>query len=304
MTTLLLTLVIILIGTLVLVIAMVGGVWWHQERIAYQPPTESPTPPSDVNRVEYVADDGQRLYAYVIDPPATPLGLLLAFHGNADLAAWQIPWAQEIARRTGWCVLLAEYRGYGGLNGAPTYLAVQQDARAAWRTAQEIANVQIATPTPGFALFGHSLGSAVAVELAAEVRVTHPGAVTAIVLQSPFTTAREMARIVSTRPVQVLWKLIARVHYDTRARLDVIDAPVWISHGDRDWLVPVAMGRELFATARVPGELLIVRDAGHNDVDHIGSDAYWHWMSAALRARDRDPSMYESESKFRTGTSG
>ena len=49
---------------------MVGGVWWHQERIAYQPPAESPTPPAGVSRIEYVADDGQRLYGYVIDPLA------------------------------------------------------------------------------------------------------------------------------------------------------------------------------------------------------------------------------------------
>jgi pimeloyl-ACP methyl ester carboxylesterase len=304
MNALLLTLAIIVTGALLLVVALVGGVWWHQERIAYQPPAESPTPPADVSRIEYVADDGQRLYGYVIDPAATAAGLLVAFHGNADLATWQIPWAREVARRTGWAVLLAEYRGYGGLTGAPTYAAVQQDARAAWRAAQDIARARLASPAPTFALFGHSLGSAVAVELAAEIRATQPRAITAVLLQSPFTTAREMARIVSARPVQVLWKLISRVHYDSRSRLDEIDAPISISHGERDWLVPVAMGRELFARSRTPGGLLIVRDAGHNDVAYVGGDAYWRWMSGALTARERDPSVSESESKCRTGTPG
>jgi uncharacterized protein len=304
MNALLLTLAIIVVGALLLVVALVGGVWWHQERIAYQPPAESPTPPPDVSRIEYVAGDGQRLYGYVIDPAATAAGLLVAFHGNADLATWQIPWAREVARHTGWSVLLAEYRGYGGLTGAPTYAAVQQDARAAWRAAQDIARARLVSPARSFALFGHSLGSAVAMELAAEIRATQPRAITAVLLQSPFTTAREMARIVSTRPVQVLWKLISRVHYDSRARLDEIDAPIWVSHGERDWLVPVAMGRELFARSRTPGELLIVRDAGHNDVADVGGDAYWRWMSGALTARERDPSVSESESKVRTGTSG
>jgi uncharacterized protein len=306
MTALLLTLAIVLIGALLLVAAMVGGVWWHQERIAYQPPAESPAPPAEVSRIDYVAEDGQRLYGYVIDPTATPVGVLVAFHGNADLATWQIPWGREIARRTGWCVLLAEYRGYGGLPGVPSYAGMQRDARAAWRAAQDIARARISTAAPAFALFGHSLGSAVAAELAAEIRASHPQprTLTAIVLQSPFTTAREMAHIISTRPVQALWKLISRVHYDTRSRLDEIDAPVWISHGELDWLVPVAMGRELFARAHAPGELLIVRDAGHNDVDHLGSEAYWRWMAGALTVRDRSPSTYPSESRSRTGTSG
>src|SRR5215204_3013767 len=65
-TAMLLTLAIILIGTLLLIVAMVGGVWWRQERIAYQPPTESPDRPRDAQRVEYVAEDGQPLYGYVI----------------------------------------------------------------------------------------------------------------------------------------------------------------------------------------------------------------------------------------------
>ena len=304
----LLTLAIILIGTVLLVAAMVGGVWWRQERIAYQPPPESPVAPPDVQRIDYVAEDDQPLYGYVISPSATPLGVLLAFHGNADLATWQIPWARETARRTGWCVLLAEYRGYGGLPGTPSYVAIQRDARAAWRTA-ELCAATYHLANPRFALFGHSLGSAVAVELATEIRVMHPDLVVVLVLQSPFTSAREMARIVSTRPVQLLWKLIARVHYDSRAGLDRIDTPVWISHGDRDWLVPVAMGRELFARARLPGELLIVRDARHNDVEYVGGDAYWRWIASALTSSipttsSRDSSVPGSESRFRREMSG
>ena len=307
MTALLLTVAVVVIGAVMLLVAMVGGVWWQQERIAYQPPVESPTAPSGARRVEYTADDGQPLYGYRVDPAGTRRGVLVAFHGNADLATWQIAWGQELARRTGWCVLLAEYRGYGGLSGAPTYVGVQRDARAAWRMAHAIASTTSTAShdaTPPIAVYGHSLGSAVATELAAEVLGAHPESVTALLLQSPFTSARDMARIVSTRPVQVLWKLIARVHYDTRTRLDGIDVPVWISHGERDWLVPVAMGRELFARARVPGELLVVRDAGHNDVGHVGGDAYWQWISNALTVRGRNLSRFRSESKRRTEMSG
>ena len=194
MTALLLTVAVVVIGAVMLLVAMVGGVWWQQERIAYQPPAESPTAPSGARRVEYTADDGQPLYGYRFDPAGTPRGVLLAFHGNADLATWQIAWGQELARRTGWCVLLAEYRGYGGLSGAPTYVGVQRDARAAWRMAHAIASTtSIAShdATPLIAVYGHSLGSAVAIELAAEVLGAQPESVTAVLLQSPFTSARE-----------------------------------------------------------------------------------------------------------------
>lgn len=296
----LITLATLVIGALLFVGAMVAGVWWRQERIAYQPPAERPKPPGGVRRVDYTDTGGQPLYGYVVAPTSTPVGVLVAFHGNADLATWQIPWAQEIARRTGWSVLLAEYRGYGGLPGMPTYAGIQKDAKAAWLTALQIAHEHADTAPPAFALFGHSLGSAVAVELAGEIRAGQEERLVALLLQSPFTSARDMARIVSTRPVQLLWKLIARVHYDTRTCFDTIDVPIWIAHGARDWLVPVSMGRELFARTRVPGELLVVHDAGHNDVDQIGGDSYWRWVSAALRGCDRIRSLREPESIPRT----
>ena len=284
------TLAAVLISTLVMVILMVGGVWWRQERIAYQPPRQWPASPANIRRIEYAAADGQQVFAFVLEPDDdVPVGVLLAFHGNADLAVWQIPWAREVARRTGWCVMLAEYRGYGGLGGEPSYRAIREDARAAWRTAQRVARE---LDVAAFALFGHSLGSAVATELAAEIaglvdesdtdasasgRVVH-----VLLLQSPFTSARDMARIVSTPPVQMLWKMIARVHYDSRGWLGEIATPVSIAHGARDWLVPVAMGCELIARARTPGRLLVVDQAGHNDVAEVGGDVYWRWLTDAL----------------------
>src|SRR5687767_8580814 len=304
--TMVLTLVAVAVGALLLVALSVGAVWWRQERIAYQPPAENPAPPRGVKRVDFVASDEQPLYAYVIEPPegtSAAIGMLIAFHGNADLATWQIDWAREIARRANWCVMLAEYRGYGGLLGAPDYEGVRRDARATWDVACEM----VASSRP-LVVFGHSLGSAIAVELATELIDQGAAALPVmLLLQSPFTSAREMARIVSTRPVHALWNLIARVHYDTREKLARLALPVWIAHGERDWLVPVAMGRELHETCRLPGQLLLVSDAGHNDVDQRGATTYWQWMIDALAAaamgRVVPSSGDQSESRRRIGTS-
>ena len=303
---------IVLVGGLMLVSAMVGGVWWQQERIAYQPPRDRPVCPPDVRKVEYVAPDDQRLLAYIVEPDGPPRGLLLGFHGNADLAAWQIPWGREVVRRTGWCVALAEYRGYGGLGGTPTYGGIREDARAAWTAMRRFAHNRFGGEELAFALFGHSLGSAVATELAHDVEADHsklstgrptsPAHLTALVLQAPFTSARDMARIISTRPVQVVWNLIARVHYDSRMRLSELAVPTWVAHGSRDWIVPVWMGRDLFARVRSPGRLLIVDGAGHNDVAILGGERYWDWLSDALGAGRAD--LNEARSTFRTETPG
>jgi pimeloyl-ACP methyl ester carboxylesterase len=304
-------LVAVLTAVLLIVVTMVGSVWWHQERIAYQPPPERPASPADVRGSEYTAADGQRLLAYVVEPEVEPEGVLLVFHGNADLAVWQIPWAREVVQRTGWAVFLAEYRGYGGLDGKPTYATIAEDARAAWNAARAYAQKRLGAGQPAFGLYGHSLGSGVAAELASEIEQSSAeGAVrngrpsgeriVALVFQSPFTTARDMARIVSTRPVQLLWRLISRIHYDTRERLKTITAPVWIAHGSRDWLVPVWMGRELSTRAQNSGGLLVVDGAGHNDVAEVGGEAYWRWLTDALNARRL--TLHEAISTRRTET--
>jgi pimeloyl-ACP methyl ester carboxylesterase len=83
-------------------------------------------------------------------------------------------------------------------------------------------------------------------------------------------------------PVTLLWRLIARVHFDTRAKVAELRVPVWVIHGERDGVIPVRMGRAVHASARVPGELVVVPGAGHNDVVEVAGDAYWQWLRRAL----------------------
>jgi fermentation-respiration switch protein FrsA (DUF1100 family) len=57
---------------------------------------------------------------------------------------------------------------------------------------------------------------------------------------------------------------------------------VWVAHGDRDLIIPVRMGREVFEAAAHRGELLIVPGAGHNDVADVGGRDYWRWLARAV----------------------
>ena len=256
-----------------LYIVMLIAAWRMQERIVWQPPRLAQYPGADVRRLDYASDDGQPLFAFLIGDPVRAPGLVIAYHGNADLAAWVAPWASEVERATGWAVLVPEYRGYGGLGGSPSYLSSQRDARATYRLARE----QLGVESARIALYGHSLGSAIATELAVE----HAPAV--LILEAPFTSAREMARG-PLAPVTLLWDVIARVHFDTRSKVAELDVATWVVHGERDGVIPVRMGRAVHAAARVPGDLLIVRGAGHNDVSDVAGEAYWSWMRRALES--------------------
>ncbi len=175
MTAIILTIAGLLLGVLLVFIAVV---WLFQEHIAFQPPRPPATEAIETNRVAYQAADGQPLFAYLVGEPRKAKGVLLSFHGNADLAVHAIDWAQEVNRTTGFAVMLTEYRGYMNLGGRPSYLASQLDAEAAYVFARDKLNF----PPDRIALYGHSLGSGIATELASR----HRPAV--LLLESPFTS--------------------------------------------------------------------------------------------------------------------
>jgi hypothetical protein len=267
-------LIAVVVAVLAVYAVSLAVLWRFQERIVFQPPS-AVVEPVDARKVAYTASDGTALFAYLVGDCARPSRVLLAFHGNADLAAWFLPWAARAARETATCVMLAEYRGYAGLQGPPSYEGVSRDARAALdylRQRFHLSNDQVV-------YYGHSLGSAVAAELAAEATPD------ALVLQSPFTSARSMAKRMLMPGIIGLWRAVSRVHYDTRRHVAGLSVPVSVAHGDRDLVIPMRMGREVFSAAQRPGELLIVRGAGHNDVPDVGGAAYWAWLRRACASR-------------------
>jgi fermentation-respiration switch protein FrsA (DUF1100 family) len=260
----------------IIVVAYVGILallWRFQERIVFQPPRRPEASDNGTGMLEYKATDDVRLLAYVVAPVAGNGPVMLAFHGNAMISRWMIPWAREVARRTGATVVLPEYRGYDGLSGFPTYEGAKLDAAAALVAVRERFHVEPAD----MVYYGHSLGTAVATELAAT------NAPRALLLESPFTSARDMAARYPVAGLSYFWGFISRVHYATLERVGNLASQVHVAHGERDVIIPVRMGRQVYAAAREKGALLIVREAGHNDVADAGGDAYWKWIQGAIR---------------------
>ena len=248
-------------------------IWHNQERLVFHPPGPPYPDGTGTRRIEFRATDDQPLFAYLVGD-VSERGLVLAFHGNADLAAWQVPWATEVSRRTGRAVLIAEFRGYGGLPGTPSYAGSSLDARAAHAVARDTLGV----PAGRIALYGYSLGSAIATELARDVGPE------VLVLVAPFTSARAMAHRVAPGGGLLYQAGLARTHYDTEAIVRSLETPVWVAHGMRDGVIPMDMGQRVFATARMPGELLLLETAGHTDVVAEGGERYWAWLGRALGA--------------------
>jgi pimeloyl-ACP methyl ester carboxylesterase len=259
-------------GLVLLYIGLLAILWRFQEQIVFQPPSNAVVSSVSARQVSYYAADGTELFAYVVGECAPETTVVLAFHGNADLSRWLVPWAAATASEANVCVVLPEYRGYDGLAGAPTYDASSHDARAALEFVRDSLQAMPANTV----YFGHSLGTAIAAELAA----SDPPRV--LVLQAPFSSARAMAARMVVPGLTTFWRAISRVHFDTVRRVRGLTCPVWVAHGDKDMVIPERMGREVFAAAAHPGEYLVVHGAGHNNVAEIGGQDYWSWLRRAI----------------------
>jgi fermentation-respiration switch protein FrsA (DUF1100 family) len=265
--------------------AVVVVVWAVQERLVFFPPPVPPQQGVGARRIDFASGDGEPLFGFFVARDDTvssgvsasnvPQRLIVHFHGNGDLAHYWIGWAQEVARRTGWSVFLAEYRGYGGLPGRPTYEGVMRDARSTLAFLQE----QYGVLPNDIVLYGHSLGTGVATQLAAEQGAR------AVLLEAPITSIVEAGRRSILAPVGFIIPWISRIHFAPVDHVTKIQSPVWIVCGGVDDIAPASMSESVFAAALSQGELLLVEEAQHNDISACGGEKYWDWLSRALGER-------------------
>jgi alpha-beta hydrolase superfamily lysophospholipase len=193
------------------------------------------------------------------DDPKAPVVLYL--HG----ARWNLTGSVtriDRWRQLGFAVLAVDYRGFGKSSDvAPTEAFAYEDAEAAWD--------YIATIAPGRKRFivGHSLGGAIAAELARR----RPEAA-GLVLEATFTSVGDMVS-------QSKWgflpvSLILTQKFDTLAKMPEVKVPVLITHGTRDSIVPFAMGERLFEAATSPKRFIKVDGAGHHNLSGVAFAQY------------------------------
>jgi fermentation-respiration switch protein FrsA (DUF1100 family) len=212
---------------------------------------------SGVVEAQFQADDGVALAGWFAPAwdPRRGLAVLVA-HGNGGNVADRAHLLRDLPR-LGLDVLVFDYRGYGkSADVGPTEDGLYRDGRAALAWLRE----RTGLPASRVVLFGESLGSGVAVELAHELL---PDAPAALVLQSPFTSLADAAA--SHYPLLPV-RLLLRDRYENLAKLPALRAPLLVLHGTRDSIVPLAEGRALYAAATGRKRLVEVPGRDHNDL--------------------------------------
>jgi pimeloyl-ACP methyl ester carboxylesterase len=171
----------------------------------------------------------------------------------------------------GFHVLAIDYRGFGASEGGlPSEESAYADARAAW------AELQRRAPNAKRTIYGHSLGGAIAVELA-----THAPDAAALVVESSFTSVREMLPHTSFRWVPL--PLVQTQYFDSLTKIRKICAPVLVLHGTNDYRIPTDMAQALYDAAPGPKRIEIVAGARHID---IPTRHFERWRAAIASLRE------------------
>ena len=205
--------------------------------------------------------------AIVIDPASGKkvVGTAVLFHGNAELGIDRTDLALALEAR-GLRAILAEYPGYGPRDGRSTQEAIVTDAISLYRT------VRIRYPQEPTLLVGVSLGSGVAVQVAARVEVSE--APSRLVLLTPYLSIPKTAAMVFP---YFLAHYLVLDRFDSEHALPRYTGPVAIGVASRDEVVGAAQGYALarIAQARGATQLVVFRDAGHNDWSARATEEQW-----------------------------
>lgn len=262
---------LVLVG---LYLAALAGLYVFQREMIYLPgvaqlaaaelalPTHSRFEPFDVTTA-----DGLHLQGLWVPEGGKPLTIVF-FHGNADNIRTAAPLMSPFVE-AGYGVLVVEYRGYNGLAGQPSEQALYTDARA-YIDALKAKGVE----ERRVVLYGHSLGTGVATQMAIE----YPD-IAALALAAPYLS---VARVAQHRFPIFPAELLTFDRFDNLAKISSVKAPLLVGQGDRDLVIPVAHGRSLFAAAREPKTFRLFPGKGHSDFLEDFNRALMAWLDQRL----------------------
>jgi len=239
---------------------LVAFLYLAQRRFLFHPQSAHPAPAAaglpQAEETVVSTDDGAHVVIWQV-PPRGEKPVVIYFHGNAEIVASRAKRHRELTA-DGIGLVALSYRGYMGSTGSPTEDGLLHDAEAAYRFATS------RFPSCPVVLWGHSLGSGVAVALASRHQVAK------IILEAPFSSTVDVAA--GMLPfVPVRWLMHDQFRSDQR--IGAVHAPLMILHGARDRVVPIALGERLFALAHEPKRFVRFPDGGHADLDQYGATA-------------------------------
>jgi uncharacterized protein len=247
----------------------------YESRLIYFPGPERrlvAPPPSlglPIQRIEFTTEDAVKLVAWTI--PAEPRSSLwlLVCHGNAgNLSEFDRPLHYAGLRQLGLNLLAFDYRGYGESGGTPSETGLYRDADAAYHYLTN----QRGVPGGRIVIFGHSLGSAVAIDLASRVRSA------GLIVEGAFTSATDRGQELYPY-IPVRW--VAASRFSSVDKISRITVPKLFLHAERDEVIPLAHGRRLYQAAPPPKTFVELR-GGHGDAFDVDSARYFGSIASFL----------------------
>jgi len=238
---------------------VLAALFFAQRAVIFPAPTRTRTAPGAAGfpqAEEHVltTSDGERIIVWHV--AAMPgHHVVLYFPGNGDFLAGSAGRFEEITS-DGTGLVALSYRGYAGSSGRPSEEGLLQDAAAAYAFTAAL------YPAEKIVLWGFSLGSGVAVALAAD----HP--VSGLILEAPYTSIEDLAAAAFPfLPV----RLLLRDRFRSDRRIARVNAPLMVMHGERDVTIPIAFGERLFALAHEPKRFVRFEHGGHDNLASFGA---------------------------------
>jgi uncharacterized protein len=202
-----------------------------------------------------------KLHALWLPAASADAPVLLYLHG----ARWDVTGSTHRLRRMrdlGFSVLGIDYRGFGKSGDElPSELTAYEDARGAW------AWLAAKHPHAPRYIFGHSLGSAIAVQLASEVTDAK-----GLMLEGSFTSIAAVFQTFKWGWLPVSALITQR--FDAGTRIASVSVPVLIVHGSNDSLIRPELGRALYERAVAPKRFVLVEGGSHHNTNALGHSLY------------------------------
>jgi uncharacterized protein len=243
--------------------AAIAYLMTQETRLVFQAgrPLSQTRPEFPFTQVTVERRDGAQQFAWVMENPDARTWLLY-LHGNSATIASRVNIARyRELRALGLSILAPEYRGFAGLPGVPSEGAVNADARAAY---DYLTGTLRVAPTR-LVIYGWSLGSAVAVDLAANVDEA------AVILEG---APASLVAVGASRYPFFPIRLVMRNPFESIAKVDRVNSPMLFVHSPEDEIVPYGEGRRLYDAARTPKRFVDVR-GGHIDASEVDKAVFF-----------------------------
>ena len=252
---------------------------WGQNRLILKPSFSINTTPNELGMsyedvwlpVTTPQGNIEKVHGWWINPNTYPEKVLLYLHGIGGNVSYNLSTVQTYYDQ-GYSILIIDYRGYGRSKGQfPREAEIYRDSQIAWDYLTEERQIK---PQNIF-IYGHSLGGAVAIDLA----VRQPEAA-GVIVENTFTSMMDMINYSGFIYQLFPSRLLLHQRFDSLGKLSSLKVPLLLIHGTSDRTVPHTMSETLFQAATVPKKLVLVEGADHVNISAIAPEKYIKGLQA------------------------